>query len=67
MVYHGDPKFSNSQVWANNADPDQGPHCLAVRLHLLEALIYAKKHLQILGYIQQFFSGDNVFGLLQYK
>ena len=37
-VYHNDPKFSDRQVWANSADPDQtahqGLHCLQFRLHL---------------------------------
>ena len=42
--YHDDPKFSDSQVWANNVGPDQtapdqGPHCLQFPLHLLDTLL----------------------------
>ena len=38
------PKFSDRQVWANSADPDQtvsdqGLHCLQFRLHLLDAIL----------------------------
>ena len=38
-----DPKFSDRQVWANSADPDQTApdqvlHCLQFSLHLLDAL-----------------------------
>ena len=40
-------KFLDRQIWANSADPDQtasdqGLHCLQFRLHLLDALLYAK-------------------------
>ena len=47
-VPHNDPKFSNRQAWANNADPDQTApkeqsdqslHCLQFPLHLLDALL----------------------------
>ena len=41
--YRKVPKFSDRQVWANNADPDQtapqGLHCLRFPLHLLDALL----------------------------
>ena len=42
--YRNDPKFSDRQVWANSADPDQeqsdqGLHCLQFPLHLLDALL----------------------------
>ena len=41
-----DFKFSDRQVWANSADPDQiadqGVHCLQFHLHLLDALLYGK-------------------------
>ena len=44
---HNDPKFSDRQVWANSADPDQtaqeqsdqGLHCLQFPLHLLDAFL----------------------------
>ena len=38
-------KFSDRQIWANSADPDQisrsdqGLHCLQFPLHLLDALL----------------------------
>ena len=39
--------FSDIQVWANSADPDQtapdqGLQCLPFRLHLLDVLLYGK-------------------------
>ena len=42
--YRNVPKFSDRQVWANSADPDQtapgqGLHCLQFPLHLLDALL----------------------------
>ena len=41
-----DPKFSDRQVWANSADPDQTADerldCLPFRLHLLNTLFYGK-------------------------
>ena len=46
ILYHNDPKFSDGQVLANSADPDQtileeqsdqGLHCLQFHLHLLDA------------------------------
>ena len=41
--YRNVPKFSDRQVWANSADPDQqsdqGLQCLQFRLHLLDALL----------------------------
>ena len=44
--YRNDPKFSDRQVWANSADPDQTadqrPDGLPFRLHLLNALLYGK-------------------------
>ena len=47
------PKFSDRQIWANSADPDQtaplleeqsdqGLHCLQFPLHLLDALLEGK-------------------------
>ena len=45
-IYRNVPKFSDRQVWANSADPDQtapqsdqGLHCLQFPLHLLDALL----------------------------
>ena len=42
--YRNDPKFSDRQVWANSADPDQTADQrldgLPFRLHLLNALLY---------------------------
>ena len=42
--YRNYPKFSDWQVWANSADPDQTAEqrldCLPFRLHLLNALLY---------------------------
>ena len=46
--YRNDPKFSERQIWANSADPDQtaprgavwsGPTLFAIPLHLLDALL----------------------------
>ena len=41
-----DPKFSDRQVWANSADPDQTADqrldCLPFCLYLLNALLYGK-------------------------
>ena len=46
FLYCNVPKFSNIQIWANSADPDQtapqGLHCLQFRLHLLGALVFGK-------------------------
>ena len=49
LVYRNVSKFSDRQVWANSADPDQtapreeqsdqGLHCLQFPLHLLNALL----------------------------
>ena len=45
--YRNDPKFSDKQVWANSADPDQtaleeqsdqGLHCLLFHLHLFDEI-----------------------------
>ena len=46
-MYHDDPKFSDRQVWANSADPDQtapdqGLRCLQFPLHLLDTLFDGK-------------------------
>ena len=44
-LYQYDPEFSDRQVWANSADPDQsdqGLHCLPFRLHLLDILLRDK-------------------------
>ena len=48
--YYNDPKFSDTQVWANSVDPyqtvpeqsDQSLHYLTVCLHLLNTLLYGK-------------------------
>ena len=49
--YRNIPKFSDRQVWANSADPDQaapglqsdqGLHCLQSPLHVLESLVYGR-------------------------
>ena len=41
--YRNVPKFSDRQVWANSADPDQtapqGLHYLQFPLHFLDALL----------------------------
>ena len=40
--YRNFPKFSDRQVWANSADPDQtdqGLYCLQFPLHLLDELL----------------------------
>ena len=47
LNYCNDLKFSDREVWANSADPDQtaprrGLHCLQFRLHLLGALLFGK-------------------------
>ena len=47
MIYRNVPKFSDRQVCANSADPDQtaeeqsdqGLHCLQFQPHLLDALL----------------------------
>ena len=43
-LYRNDPKFSDRQVWANTADPDQTPdqrlHCLSFCSELLDTLFY---------------------------
>ena len=48
LHYRNDPKFSDTQIWANSADPDQtapeeqsdqGLHCLPFPLHLLDAVL----------------------------
>ena len=37
--YRNDPKFSDRQVWANSADPDQtAPHCLQFHLHVFDKI-----------------------------
>ena len=41
-IYRNFPKFSDKQVWANSADPDQTDqdlHCLLFSLHLWDALL----------------------------
>ena len=51
MQYRNFPKFSDRQVWANSADPeqsDQGLHCLQFPLHPLECITcitLRKRHL----------------------
>ena len=46
MSYRNDPKFSDRQVLANSADPDQtadqGLHCLLFHLHLLDTFLCGK-------------------------
>ena len=47
-LYRNDPKFSDSQLWANSANPDktapleeqsdQGLHCLQFCLHLFDEI-----------------------------
>ena len=46
ILYRNVPKFSDRQVWANSADPDQteeqfdqGLHCLQFPLHILDSLL----------------------------
>ena len=42
VCYRNVPKFSDRQIWANSADPeqsDQGLHCLQFPLHLLDAFL----------------------------
>ena len=44
-LYRNDPKFSDRQVWANSADPDQsvqGLHCLPFRRHRLDSFLYGR-------------------------
>ena len=48
-IYCNDPKFSDRQVWANSAAPDQteeqsdeGVHCLPFRLHPLDTVLCGK-------------------------
>ena len=48
-TYRNDPKFSDRQVWANSADPDQtaeqsdqGLHCLLFRLRLSDTFLNCK-------------------------
>ena len=51
--YRNIPKFSDRQIWANSADPDQtaprgeeqsdqGLHCLPFRLHRLDSLLFGR-------------------------
>ena len=47
MTYQNDPKFLDRYAWANSADPDQtapdqGLHCLPIRLHRLDSLLYGR-------------------------
>ena len=46
QLLRNDPKFSDRQVWANSADPDQTADqrldCLPFCLHLLNALLSGK-------------------------
>ena len=51
ILYPNEPKFSDRQVLANSADPDQtllleqsdqGLHCLLFRLHRLDSLLYGR-------------------------
>ena len=51
ILYRNEPKFSDRQVLANSADPDQtllleqsdqGLHCLPFRLHRLDSLLYGR-------------------------
>ena len=61
-VYCNVPKFSDRQIWANSADPDQGLYCLPFCLHLLDPLLYGK----ILGWLQKIFQLSKFLGFLRY-
>ena len=40
--YYHDSKFSDREVWANSAEPDQTASDHQFRLHLLEELLYGR-------------------------
>ena len=45
LQYRSVPKFSDRQLWANSADPDQtaqGLHCSPFHLHRLDSLLYGR-------------------------
>ena len=65
MIDRFDRNVPNSQVLANNVDPDQtaGLHCLPFRIHLLDALLYSKATVfEFLGWFNTVnFSGVLIF------
>ena len=70
QYYRNDPKFSDRQVWANSADPeeqsDQGLHCLPCHLRLLDALLYGKPSYLNSRVITANFSGAEILGIWGY-
>ena len=64
------PKFSDRQVWANCADPDQtaeqGLHCLPFHLHLFDAFHY-NKNTSNFSMSTAIFWVSKFFGFLRYS
>ena len=70
QLLRNDPKFSDRQVWANSADPDQTAgqrlDCLPFRLHLLNALPYVKQPCPNFRVITANFWVSELLGVLRY-
>ena len=73
--YHNFPKFSDRQVWANSADPDQtaprgavwsGSTLFAIPSASFGCITVRKSHLfQLLGWLQKFFGVSEYLGNLR--
>ena len=65
--YHNDPKFSNRQVWANIADPDQtAPRAIPFASFWQNSLRFIGLFSWILGRLQQSFLASKFLGILRY-
>ena len=71
-MYHNGPKLSDTQVWANNADPDQTApqsdqslHCLPFCLQRLDALLNGKSILVKFLIITEIFWVSRFLGVLR--
>ena len=68
-VYRNFPKFSDRQVWANSADPDQTARSalFAIPSASFGWITLRKRHLdKLLGWLQQIFGVFEYLGILRY-
>ena len=77
LEYRNVPKFSDRQVWANSADPDQtaprgavwsGSTLFAIPAASFGCITLRKSHLvQLLGWLLQIFWVSEILGFLRYE
>ena len=73
-IYRNDPKFSDRQIWANSADPDQttgavwsGATLFAIPSESFGLITLWQSHIvQILEWLQQMFWVSEYLGNLRY-